>query len=322
MARSVADVAHLLQAIAGPDSRDPSAALKAVPDFSLGLTGDIRGLRIGVPRNYFFEMVDPEVVTAVRTAVATMESLGAQIYEIELPACEHASAASWAIAYTESFAFHRDNFFARSRDYTPAFLHKITGAACLSAEERVLAGRVRELTTTEFLAALQDVDVILTPTTSYPCHPIDGPSPESLTHSLTRAISLTGLPSLSLPCGFASGRLPVGMQLTGRAWEESTVLRLGHSYEQATRWSHHRAPMNADENPPVHAQQPALASAVDPQWILDYARLTGLSFVTADDAEPVAQSIGPQMTQLQRARAIIEVGMEPPVRPVRHNHFH
>jgi Asp-tRNA(Asn)/Glu-tRNA(Gln) amidotransferase A subunit family amidase len=276
-------------------------------------------LRVGVPCNYFFDMVDPDVVTAVRAAVAVMESLGAQIYEIELTACEHASAASWAIAYTESFAFHRDNFFARSRDYTPAFLHKITGAACLSAEERVLAGRVRELTTGQFIAALQGVDVILTPTTSYPSHPIDGPSPESLTHSLTRAISLTGLPSLSLPCGFASGGLPVGLQLTGRAWEESTVLRLGHCYEQASGWYRHRAPMNAELSPPVHAPQPALPSAVDPQWILDYARLTGLSFVTVDDAEPIAQSIGPQMTQLKQARGLIEAGMEPPVRPARHN---
>lgn len=317
MARTVADVAYLLQAVAGPDPRDPSAALQAVPDFSSALTGDIRGLRIGVPRNYFFDMVDPEVVGAVRTAAATMESLGAQIYEIELPTCEHASAASWALAYTESFAFHRDNFFARSRDYTPAFFHKITGAACLSAEERLLADRVRELTTTEFMAALKEVDVIVTPTTSYPAHPIDGPPPESLTHSLTRPISLTGLPSLSLPCGFASGGLPVGLQLTGRAWDESTVLRLGHSYEQATGWFRHRAPLNAEENPPEHAQQPALASAVDRQWILDYARLTGLSFVTADDAEPVAESIGPQKTQLQQARAMIEAGIEPSVRPVR-----
>ncbi len=134
-----------------------------------------------------------------------MEDLGAQVYEIELPACEYASAASWALAYTESFAIHRDNFFARSRDYTAAFLHKITGAALLTAEERLTAERLRELTTTEFLQALRDVDVIVTPTTSYPAHPIAGRSPESESHSLTRPISLTGLPSLAIPCGFASG---------------------------------------------------------------------------------------------------------------------
>ncbi|MGI9475624.1 MAG: amidase [Hyphomicrobiaceae bacterium] len=317
MARTVADVAHLMQAIAGPDPRDPSAAVRAVPDYASTLNGDIRGLRIGVPRNYFFDMVDPEVVTAVRAAITKMEGLGAQVHEIELPSCEHASAASWTLAYTESFAFHRDRFFARARDYTPAFLHKITGAACLTAEERVLADRVRELTTAEFTAALDDVDVIVTPTTSFPAHPIDGPSPESLTHSLTRPISLTGLPSLSLPCGFASGGLPVGLQLTGRAWEESTVLRLGHAYEQATGWFRQRAPINAVENPPVHAVQPALASAIDPQWILDYAKLTGLDFVTADNAGPLAESIGPQKAQLQQARAMIEATLEPPVRPAR-----
>ena len=244
MARTVTDTARLLQPIAGADRHDPSAASQPVPDYASALTGDVRGLRIGVPRNYFFDAVDPDVIGAVRDAIATMEDLGAQIYEIELPTCEYASAASWALAYTESFAIHRDNFFARSRDYTAAFLHKITGAACLTAEERLTAERLRELVTTEFLRALREVDVIVTPTTSYPAHPIGGQSPESETHSLTRPISLTGLPSLAIPCGFASGGLPVSMQLTGRAWEESTVLRLGHAYERATEWSRLRAPVD------------------------------------------------------------------------------
>ena len=317
MARTVADAAHLLQPIAGADRQDPSAASRPVPDYVSALTGDVRGLRIGVPRNYFFDAVDPDVIGAVRDAIAMMEDLGAQVYEIELPACEYASAASWALAYTESFAIHRDNFSARSRDYTAAFLHKITGAALLTAEERLTAERLRELTTTEFLQALRDVDVIVTPTTSYPAHPIAGRSPESESHSLTRPISLTGLPSLAIPCGFASGGLPVSIQLTGRAWEESTILRLGHAYEQATEWSRLRAPLDAAGNPPEHARQPGPPSAVDAQWVLDYARLTGLSFVTADDATPVAASIGPQKTQLARARSVIDAGTEPAVRPVR-----
>ena len=107
------------------------------------------------------------------------------------------------------------------------------------------------------------------------------------------------------------------MQLTGRAWEEATILRLGHAYEQATEWSERRAPVNATGNPPEHPLHPALPSAVDAQWVLDYARLTGLSFVTADDAAPVAASIGPQKTQLDEARGVIEAGVEPAVRPVR-----
>ena len=317
MARTVADTAMLLQPIAGSDRRDASAASQPVPDYHAALTGDIRGLRIGVPRNYFFDEADPEVVAAVREAVTVMERLGAVIYEIELPLSAHASAASWTIAYTESFAFHRDNFFARSRDYTQAFLYKITGAACLTAEERLTAQRLRQMITTEFLDVLQGVDVIITPTTSYPAHPIGGKSPQSETHSLTRPVSLTGLPALAMPCGFAQGGLPVSMQLIGRAWEESTVLRLGQAYEQAAGWSQHRAPISADSNPPVYPPHAPAPSAVEAQWVLDYARIAGLSFVEEADAEPVAASIGPHKTQLAQSRAIIDAGVEPPVRPVR-----
>ena len=98
-------------------------------------------------------------------------------------------------------------------------------------------------------------------------------------------------------------------------------MRLGHSYERATGWHRDRAPINAEAEPPLHPQQPALEPAVDAQWVLDYARLTGLTFVTPDDAEPIAQSIGPQMTQLQQARAMIADDMEPPVRPARRSQF-
>lgn len=315
MARTVADTAMLLQTIAGPDRRDASAAQQPVADYYAGLTGDIRGLRIGVPRNYFFDEADPDVVSAVREAITVMERLGAVVYEIELPLSDHASAASWAIAYTESFTFHRKNFFARSRDYTRAFLYKITGAACLTAEERLTAQRLRQMITTEFLHVLQAVDVIVTPTTSYPAHPIAGKSPQSDTHSLTRPVSLAGLPALAMPCGFARGGLPISMQLIGRAWEENTVLRFGHAYEQAAGWHKRRAPITAEGEPPVHPPHPAAPSAVDSQWVLDYARLTGLSFVEEADAGPIAASIGPHKTQLARARAVIDAGVEPPVRP-------
>ena len=144
MARTVADTALLLQAMAGPDRRDSSAALQPVPDYQAALREDLTGIRLGVPRAYFFGAADPEVVQAVRSAVEIMQQLGATVYEIDLPHACYGSSASWTIAYTESFAYHRDNFFARSRDYTPAFLHKITGAACLTAEERITAQRLRQ----------------------------------------------------------------------------------------------------------------------------------------------------------------------------------
>ena len=314
MARTVADTALMLQAMAGPDVRDPSAAHKAVPDYHAALRSDLRGIRLGLPRSYYFDQADAEVVGAVRTAIATMQQLGARVYDIDLPHSCYGSSASWAIAYTESFVYHRDNFFARSRDYTTAFLHKITGAACLTADERLTAQRLRQLITAEFVTALAEVDAIITPTTAYAAHPIGAASPQVDMHSYTRPVSLTGLPALAVPCGLTSTGLPISLQLVGRAWDEATVLRIGHAYEQATDWHRRRPPLTAVPVPPVPPPLPA-DHPVDAQWVLDMARLTGLSFVTAADAAPIAASIAPVKAQLAVARQHLRVELEPPVRP-------
>jgi aspartyl-tRNA(Asn)/glutamyl-tRNA(Gln) amidotransferase subunit A len=315
MARRVTDIALLLQAMAGPDRRDSSAAVQPVPDYQAALQGGLQNMRIGVPRTYFFEDGEPEVIATVRAAIAAMQQLGASVHEIDLPHAFLGPAASWAIAYTESFAFHRENFFARPRDYTPTFLHKITGAALLTAEERVTAQRLRQVITAEFVAALETVDVIVAPTTAYPAYPIGGSSPQADMHSLTRPISLTGLPALALPCGFTRAGLPVSMQLIGRAWEESTVLRVGYAYEQAAGWYHHRAPIKPGPIPPTSSPTPSPAGVIDAQWVLDFARLTGLSFIAESDAGPIAATIGPVKVMLAEARNLLEVGVEPPVRP-------
>jgi aspartyl-tRNA(Asn)/glutamyl-tRNA(Gln) amidotransferase subunit A len=315
MARTVADTALLLQAMAGPDPRDPSAGLQAVPDYQAALREDLKGLRLGVPHKYFFEAADPEVIQAVHAALDTMQQLGATLYDIDLPHAGYGSSASWTIAYTESFAWHRANFFARARDYTTAFLHKITGAACLTAEERLTAQRVRQVITAEYLAALQTVDAIITPTTAYPAHALEAKSPQSEMHSLTRPVSLTGLPALALPCGFTRAELPVSLQVVGRAWTEGTVLHIGHAYEQAAGWYRRRPSLKALPVPPAPAVAPSPTGVVDAQWVLDFARLTGLSFVTAADAAPVAASIAPVKTQLAEARQRLAAGVEPPVRP-------
>src|SRR5262245_10135967 len=314
MARTVADTALMLQAMAGPDRRDPSASVQSVPDYHAALQGDLQGIRLGVPRAYYFEHTDSEVVAAVHTAVTTMQQLGATVREVDLPHSCYGASASWSIAYSESFAFHRANFFARSRDYTPAFLHKITGAACLTAEERVTAQRLRQVITTEFLAALTDVDAVVTPTTSYPAYPIGGTSPQADMRSLTRPLSLTGLPALAVPCGFTSTGLPVSMQLIGRAWEESTVLRLGHAYEQAAGWYTRHPPLEAGPVPQPNPPPAPPAGSVDAQWVLDFARLTGLSFVTEADAMPIAAALSPVKAQLAEARQRLAPSCEPPVR--------
>jgi aspartyl-tRNA(Asn)/glutamyl-tRNA(Gln) amidotransferase subunit A len=315
MARTVADAALLLQTMAGPDRRDPSAALQPVPDYAAALREDLHGIRLGVPRAFFFEAADAEVIAALEKAIETMQSLGASVQEVELPHARYGPAASWAIAYTESFAFHREQFFARARDYTPAFLHKITGAACLTAVERITAQRLRQVITAEFQAALQTVDAMVTPTTAFPAYAIGGRSPQADMRSLTRPVSLTGLPALAVPCGFTEAGLPVSLQLIGRAWDESTVLRIGHAYEQAAGWYTQPPPIRSAALPPPAVPSDVEPSAVDAQWVLDCARLTGLDFVTDADAEPIAASIGPVKALLAVAREHLGAGIEPPVRP-------
>jgi aspartyl-tRNA(Asn)/glutamyl-tRNA(Gln) amidotransferase subunit A len=317
MARTVTDTALFLQAMAGPDPRDSSASARSVPAYAPP-AGDLAGMRLGVPRSYFFEGAHGEVVTAVDSAVNTMRQLGAVVREVNIPHARYGSSASWAIAYSEAFAYHRAGFFARAQDYTPAFLHKITGGGLLSAEELITAQRVREVITAEFLEALRDVDALVTPTMPYPAHHVDATAPEGDMRSLVRPVSLTGLPALALPCGFTRESLPVSLQLIGRAWAEGTLLRIGHTYEQATPWHVRRPAPSASHLAPAPLEawlgDAREAGTTDGPWVMDQARLMGLTFVRIEDAGPVAASIGPARAQLAEARAGLERSAEPPVR--------
>lgn len=314
MARTVMDTALILRAIAGPDQHDMSASTAPVPDYRAALRSDLQGIRIGVPKTYFFDHGDPEVIAAVRTAIETMRQSGAAIRDIDLPHAWLGPAASWAIAYTESYAFHRANFFARPRDYTPAFLHKIAGAAFLTAEERITAQRLRQDITAEFLEALSATDVIIVPTTAYPAHPLGRASLQGDMRSLTRSVSLTGLPALAVPCGFTTAGLPVSMQVIGRAWAEAMVLRVGYAYEQEAGWYQRQAPIKPGPIPTAWRPPVASAGAIDARWVMDFAHLTGLSFIADSDAEPIAASLGPVKAMLAEARAHLTTGVEPPVR--------
>src|SRR5262249_48829169 len=154
----------------------------------------------------------------------------------------------------------------------------------------------------------------VTPTTAYAAYPIGGASPQADMRSLTRPVSLTGLPALAVPCGFTSNGLPVSMQLVGRAWEESTVLRIGHVYEQAAGWHTRRPPLEAKSLPQPTPPPAPSSGPVDAQWVLDFARLTGLSFVTEADATPIAAALSPVKAQLAEARQRLAPSCEPPVR--------
>lgn len=313
MARSVADLALLLADLAGPGVDDRTAQPAAVPNYRALLTEDIRGVRLGVPRTYFFDDVDPEVRKGVEDALSTLRALGATVVDIDLPYVEFGRAAQWALAYSESYVLHRRGFIEHASEYGASFFHKIAGAAFLTAEELVIAQRLRRAITDGFLDALQRVDAIITPTSGYPANRVGEPYPSGDTATFTRPISLTGLPALSVPCGLTSTGLPMGMQIVGRAWDEPGVLRIGYAYECA------RGPLPSLPSLQKGTSTPSSGNAsthrgatqYGPEWILEAARLNGVPFVHQGDAAPIAASIGPIKERLAQGWTSQERSAEP-----------
>ncbi|MBI3968345.1 MAG: hypothetical protein HY329_22135 [Chloroflexi bacterium] len=329
MGRTVADVALMLGVIAGADPADPSSAKVPVPDYRDALTGDVRGLRIGVPTSFYFDeaQTDPDVIRAVRAAIETLRGLGASVTDVDLPHSHLGPPASWTIAYTEAFAYHRRNFFERPRDYGAQFLRKITSAACLTGEDAVTAHRVRTVITREFAEALSRVDAIVTPTLAYGAHRIGTKPKQTDMRSLTRPVSLTGLPGLAVPCGFTGEGLPVSMQIVTRAFDEATGFRLAHAYEQATAWHRRLPPLSSTDSETAGDSEIAgqrdsgtegsasSARSADEGWVLELARLIGLTYVTDADAKDVAAALRPVQAGLMEARRVLGDTEELATRP-------
>jgi aspartyl-tRNA(Asn)/glutamyl-tRNA(Gln) amidotransferase subunit A len=248
MAKTVEDTAMVLQAVAAHDPEDPISLQEVVPDYRQGLRDGMRGVRVGVPREFFWENSTEDVATLVRRAVCLLEELGAEIAEVSLAhACEARglltviSEPESAVNYAEVFPKWRldslepdlREYIERGRRYTMAeYLQAQRGAAVLRQE---------------LARAFKEVDVIVTPTCPTPALPISASltttkvrgrdvSSRALTIMFTAFASVAGLPALSVPCGFVDGRLPVGLQIVGRRLEEALVLRVGYAYEQATEW--------------------------------------------------------------------------------------
>ncbi len=253
LARTVADCATVLQAIAGPDSRDPATSHEGVPDYSADLDAGVQGIRIGVPREHFFELVEPEVARLVHEAISTLEALGARVEEVSLPHAAHAQAAGNVIMSVEAAAWHERWLHERSADYGPDVLQRIRGGLLVQATEYLHAQQLRTLLQADFAAAFQRVDVVLGPTM-----PLVAPetgrtlepsgafnmAPRAIANRLTVPCNLTGMPAASVPCGFSAG-LPVGLQVMGPAFGEPMVLRVARAYEAATSWSRQPAGLAA-----------------------------------------------------------------------------
>lgn len=246
MARTAADVAIVLQAIAGHDPMDETSSDQPVPDYVQELEDphNLKRVRIGVPREYFFDNVDPEALRAVQEAIKLLGERKADLIEVELPHIAEAGAAATAILLPEALAFHRRWLSERPEDYGEDVRGRLDLGLAYPAVSYVEAQRLRSLIVDEWRRQVFDkVDLLAVPTTPVPAPSLDEDVLQ-VTLNLTRftnPINLLGLPAASVPCGFTAAGLPVGLQLVGRWWEEGLVLRAASAYQHATDW-HTRTP--------------------------------------------------------------------------------
>jgi aspartyl-tRNA(Asn)/glutamyl-tRNA(Gln) amidotransferase subunit A len=245
LTKSVEDAAIMLAAIAGPDPMDPSSSSRPIPDYRKDMRGSIRGLRLGVPRQYFFEHVDPEIQKLVGAAIHQLESMGATLVEVDIPDLENCSAMEAHITLAEATSYHEPYLKKQADDYGPTVRTNLEAGRYLLATDYVKSQRARTLLQHNFNEAFKRAEVIVSPT--LPALPPlvgevwvqSGDLREHVIDAFLRfniPYDLTGFPAISIPCGLGSTGLPIGLQIAGKAFDETTVLRVANAYEQSTEW--------------------------------------------------------------------------------------
>ena len=250
MARTVRDAAILLQCIAGYDPRDPVSADVPVEDYLAEIESGVRGLRIGVVRGRFFERLArkerpaSDVSAAVTAAADTLASDGALVEDVELSRTDELREAQLVIITAEAAAYHRARFETDRDGYGADVARRIGLGLPRTATEYAAARRLQAELRRDYALALGSWDAILlptTPTTAPERSGQDALAAATALTSCTSAFNLTGLPAISLPCGFDATGLPIGLQMVARPWAEARLLRIARAYERATRW-HERRP--------------------------------------------------------------------------------
>ncbi len=268
LARDVADTALMLEAIAGHDPADSTASPRPVPSYLAALEQGVRGLRLGLPREYFVEGMQPEVEAGVRAAVRELERLGAIVEPVSLPHTEYAIATYYLIATAEASSnlarYDGIRYGLRVPADSLGAMYEASRAAGFGTEvkRRIMLGtyalsagyydayylkaqQVRTLIRRDFEQVFQRCEALVTPvapTTAFRLgEKIADPLTMYLSDIFTISVNLAGLPGLALPCGFDASGLPIGLQVIGRPFDEETVLRVGAAYERATEW-HRRRP--------------------------------------------------------------------------------
>ena len=252
LAKTVEDSALVLNCIAGADPEDPYSADVPVPDYTQSLTSGVGGLRVGLVRGYFDALMFDEVRQVFTEAVRFLRSLGLETEEVAVPHMELLPAAQACIARVEDMPDHDRFLRTRPRDYSPGMLKNLIGSLLIPGSAVNTAHRVRRLVYDGFERAFERVQVMVVPTIAFPAPTIeeldrgsariDGREVRlsdrrgNLFTLCTIPFNQTGLPALSVCCGFSPSGLPIGMQIVGRPFDEETVLRVGHAYERAAGW--------------------------------------------------------------------------------------
>ncbi len=247
---TVEDNALMLQVVAGHDPKDPNTSKRPVPDYGAALRADPRGLVVGVPRKFVEDpghRSDPEVLAAMDSALALLESRGARIAEVNVPSLSHATIANTIIHYSQGLAARQMRGEEGPAAQTPMNRVRQYLASLATNTDYVRAQLLRARLTRQLMETLSQVTVLATPASveAAPAvkdyHPLDNPLRQL--QNFDAPFNLVGFPAMSVPCGFSSKGLPLGLQLVGKPCDEPTVLRAAYAYEQEARWFERRPPI-------------------------------------------------------------------------------
>jgi aspartyl-tRNA(Asn)/glutamyl-tRNA(Gln) amidotransferase subunit A len=248
LTRSVRDCATVFQSVVGYDELDPSSVPVSISDYVGALEHDIKGLVMGIPTNFFFDNVDSEVEEAVRRSIVLLEELGVEVREVAIDGMEHMPILR-RMSMVEALVYHEHFMRIRAKDYGEDVFFRVIPSQFYRAIDYAKSMRLRRLLKVEFAKVMSTVDFLVVPTTPVVAFPIDdasvaikgvqtpvvGPGVPSLVLTQnTGPSNVTGLPSITVPCGLTAKGLPIGVQFIGRSFEEELILRVAHNYEIAS----------------------------------------------------------------------------------------
>ncbi len=255
LTRTVRDAALILEAIAGEDPKDPTTREATSADYTEKLGRQPKGMRIGVPKAFFFDRLHPDVEAAVWAALATFEELGAVVEEIDLPFDAHEAARAWnVISLAEAYGVHEAHLRENGAALSPDVYERLLKGKDISEADIAAARKKQEHVTAEMARVLKQVDLLAAPTAPIPAVPVDDTTIRvrgeevdavKVLGRFTRLACFTGQPAISVPCGLSAKGLPVGIQLMGRWFAEADLLSAAHAYEQAAPWRERRPPAAA-----------------------------------------------------------------------------